>query len=203
MENKIAQIISYLFHPLLMLVYGLIVLLNINSYVSMMLTTNGKLYILGIAFIMGVIFPLSFMFFLLKSKVIKSFAMESKEERTVPYLMSGVFYYFIFYLFKEINVPALFYVFVLNCTLVILLTLLINFWWKISVHMIAIGGIIGTLIGISIKYSMNLMIIISILFLISGLIGFSRLKLNAHYPAQIYSGFLLGLSCMMILFIII
>jgi hypothetical protein len=203
MENKIAKTISYFFHPLLMLLYGLIVLFNLNANISLLLSLQGKLYILAIAFISGVIFPLSFMFFLLKSKVIKSFALETKEERTIPYLMTGVFYYFIFYLFKEINLPPLFYVFVLNSTLIILITLLINFWWKISAHMIAIGSIIGTLIGISIKFNMNLILIIAIILIISGLVGFSRLKLNAHNNAQIYCGFLLGLSCMMTLFILI
>jgi len=203
MENKIAKIITYLFHPLLMLLYGLIFLFNINSYISLMLSINGKLYILAISFISGVIFPVSFMFFLLKSHVIKSFALETKEERTVPYLMTGVFYYFIFYLFKEINLPPLFYIFVLNCTLLILVTLLINFWWKISAHMIAIGGIIGAFLGISIKFSINMIPVIALFLFISGFIGFSRLQLNAHNKAQIYGGFLLGLSCMMILFILI
>ena len=168
-----------------------------------MLSINGKLYILAISFISGVIFPVSFMFFLLKSHVIKSFALETKEERTVPYLMTGVFYYFIFYLFKEINLPPLFYIFVLNCTLLILVTLLINFWWKISAHMIAIGGIIGAFLGISIKFSINMIPVIALFLFISGFIGFSRLQLNAHNKAQIYGGFLLGLSCMMILFILI
>jgi hypothetical protein len=203
MENKIAKIISYLFHPLLMLLFGLIILFNLNSYISLMLSLQGKLYILAIAFISGVIFPLSFMFFLLKTKVIKSFALETKEERTIPYLMTGIFYYFIFYLFKEINLPPLFYVFVLNSTLVILITLLINFWWKISAHMIAIGSLIGALLGISFKFDINLIFIIALLLFISGLIGFSRLKLNAHNNAQIYCGFFLGLSCMVTLFILI
>jgi hypothetical protein len=203
MENKIAKTISYLFHPLLMLLYGLVILFNINAYVSLLLSFQGKIYILAIAFIAGVIFPLSFMFFLLKSKVIKSFTLETKEERTIPYLMTGVFYYFIFYLFKEINLPPLFYVFVLNSTLLILLTLFINFWWKISAHMIAVGGIVGTLIAIAVKFNINTIPLIAGLILVSGFTGYSRLKLNAHNNAQIYCGFFLGLSCMLILFILI
>ena len=204
MENKIAKTISFLFHPLFMLLYGLIILLFIiNTYVSLMLPIQAKIYILAIAFISGIIFPAAFMFFLLKKNFIKSYAMETKEERTVPYLMTGVFYYFLFYLFKEIYLPPLLYVFVLNSILLILFALLINFWWKISAHLIAIGGIVGALMGISIRLGINMIPLIAIFILIAGLVGFSRLKLNAHKPAQVYVGFLLGLFCMMILFMLI
>jgi hypothetical protein len=203
MENKIAKVISYLFHPLLMVIYGLVLLFSINTFSPLVLSLQGKLYVLFIAFIAGVIFPLSFMFFLLKTKVIRSFALETKEERTIPYLMTGVFYYFIFYLFKEIGLPPLYFVFILNTTLLVFITLLINFWWKISAHMIAIGAVIGCISGISIKLNLELTPFIAGLFLVAGLTGFARLKLNAHNNSQLYVGFFTGLICMLILFIII
>ncbi len=203
MEIRIAKIISYLFHPLLMLIYGLVLLFSINIFLPLVLSLQGEIYVLSIAFIAGVIFPLSFMYFLLRTRVIRSFALESKEERTIPYLMTGIFYYFIFYLFKEIGLPPLYFVFILNTTLLVFITLLINFWWKISAHMIAIGAVVGCVSGISIKLGLTLTPVIAALLLVAGLIAFARLKLNAHTNSQIYTGFFMGLICMLILFIII
>jgi len=203
MKEKIAKFITYISHPLLMLIYGLAILLNLNSYIAQMISFQGKIYIIAIATIAGVIFPLSFFFFLLKNNVIKTITMETKEERIIPFMMTGVFYYFIFYLFREINLPPLFTMYILFCTLLVAITVLINIWWKISVHMMAAGSIVGLLAGTSLTLNINLIFYISLFVFFSGWIGFARLQLKAHNKAQIYIGFLLGLAYMVILFIVI
>jgi membrane-associated phospholipid phosphatase len=39
--------------------------------------------------------------------------------------------------------------------------------------------------------------------LIAGLLGYARLKLEAHTPAQVYSGFAIGLISMFLLFVLL
>ena len=39
---------------------------------------------------------------------------------------------------------------------------------------------------------MGLDYILALVMLMAGIVGYARLKLNAHTPAQVYSGFLLG-----------
>jgi membrane-associated phospholipid phosphatase len=57
------------------------------------------------------------------------------------------------------------------------------------------GGIAALLVVQKMEYSETnyFFILISISFLIAGLIGSSRLKLKAHTPIQILLGFLLGI----------
>jgi len=43
--------------------------------------------------------------------------------------------------------------------------------------------------------------LIAVTILVSGLIGFARLKLQAHTPAQIYAGFILGFFTIFVLFL--
>ncbi|MBE9480240.1 MAG: hypothetical protein IMY69_00935 [Bacteroidetes bacterium] len=129
--------------------------------------------------------------------------MKTKEERTLPYLMTIIFYYLASYLLKQLQISPIFYYFILGATFLIIITLIINFFWKISIHMIGIGGMLGTLIGLSFLWMIDIPFLIILLILCSGITGFARLKLNAHNPVQVYTGFVIGTSFMLLLFLVI
>ena len=125
-----------------------------------------------------------------------------KEERRIPLALTAIFYLLNFYLLK--NQPLIYplKIFLLGSCLAVVIVMIINFFWKISTHMVGIGGIIGTLIGLSFRTNSNLSLLIIIFTIFSGLVGFSRLKLNAHTPSQIYLGFLMGVITEWTLFLI-
>lgn len=203
METKIAKILSLVFFPLLIPTYTLLIIFNINVYFSMIIPQLAKLQILGMVFLITFIFPLFMMILFQRIGIIKSLYMKTKEERTLPYLMTIIFYYLASYLLKQLQISPIFYYFILGATFLIIITLIINFFWKISIHMIGIGGMLGTLMGLSFLWMIDIPFLIILLVLCSGVTGFARLKLNAHNPAQIYSGFLLGTSFMLFLFLVI
>ncbi len=203
METKIAKILSLVFFPLLIPTYTLLIIFNMNVYFSMIIPQLAKLQILGMVFLITFIFPLFMMILFQRIGIIKSLYMKTKEERTLPYLMTIIFYYLAYYLLKQLQISPIFYYFILGATFLIIITLIINFFWKISIHMIGIGGMLGTLIGLSFLWMIDIPFLIILLVLCSGITGYARLKLNAHNPAQIYSGFLLGTSFMLFLFLVI
>jgi len=203
METKIAKILSLVFSPLLIPTYTLLIIFNINVYFSMIIPQLAKLQILGMVFLITFIFPLFMMILFQRIGIIKSLYMKTKEERTLPYLMTIIFFYLTSYLLKQIQISPIFYYFILGATFLIIITLIINFFWKISIHMIGIGGMLGTFMGLSFLWMIDISFLIILLVLCSGITGFARLKLNAHNPAQIYSGFLLGTSFMLFLFLVI
>ena len=65
--------------------------------------------------------------------------------------------------------------------------------------MIGIGGIVGAILGLSFRLMIDLSLIISLLILCAGAVGYARLSLEAHNPAQVYAGFFLGLISELIL----
>jgi membrane-associated phospholipid phosphatase len=67
--------------------------------------------------------------------------------------------------------------------------------WKISIHMIGVGGIAGILTLLSKTSEDILLYPLIITFFCAGLIAFSRLQLNAHNSRQIIVGFCLGFGC--------
>jgi len=83
---------------------------------------------------------------------------------------------------------------VLGAAISIFISWLINFKWKISIHMVGIGGLIGILIGISIRLGADLLIPVLASVLLAGLLGSSRMRLGAHTESQVYAGLMLGLA---------
>ncbi len=203
MEIKVSKILSVVFHPLLIPTYTLLIIFNLNVFFSMIIPQAAKWQILGMIFLITFLFPLFMMILFQRIGIIKSLYMKTKEERTLPYLMTIIFYYLASYLLKQLQISPIFYYFILGATFLIILTLIINFFWKISIHMIGIGGMLGTLMGLSFLWMIDIPFLIILLVLCSGITGFARLKLNAHNPAQVYSGFLLGTSFMLFLFLVI
>jgi len=201
MERKFAWFFSILFHPLLITSYTLGLLFSIRTIFNSAITLQGKLMVMGFVFSTTFIFPLMLILILLRKGNIKSLQMETREERVFPLILTAAFYYSTYYVLRQIQIPNMFQLFLLGTTFLIALALLINFWWKISIHMIALGGMIGTMIGISMQLNYDMRILIALLFIFAGLTAFSRLKLSSHNPAQVYTGFLMGLLLMLLLFI--
>jgi hypothetical protein len=77
-----------------------------------------------------------------------------------------------------------------------ILSLAVNFYRKISLHMIGIGSYTGLFLGLSLNFGINLNMEIFAGILLAGIIGFARLKTNSHQPAEIYSGFAMGVIFM-------
>ncbi len=191
-EEKFARIISYLFHPLLMPTYGFALLFFTKNYISTFTPWYLQIRILLVSFVFTFLLPAINALILLKMGRIKSLEMESNEERAIPYTGAALYYFSLYYLFYNADFPNVFKILVLGASICILLTLLINFKWKISAHTIGIGGIAGGIFGIVLRLHLDLHFILMLVIFIAGLVGYARLKLNAHTPAQVYMGFLLG-----------
>lgn len=190
-----AKIISILFHPLIIPTLGIFILFNTNSYLNYVIPSEIKKAILLLIIISTFIIPTLVSLLLLNTKIITSLKMETKRERVIPYAFTILFYFFTLYMLNKSPIPPLIFKFIIAATLAVILAFTINFKWKISAHMIGIGGLLGALISVSLLLHVYLIPIISLIFIVAGLIASSRLILNAHTPTQIYLGFLLGFIC--------
>lgn len=158
--------------------------------------------ILGMLLTSTVLIPVTALLFLWKTGTIKSIRIEDQKERNWPLLITALIYFGSFYLTQNRGIPVFIMLFTLGATLGILISLVINLKWKISLHMIGMGGLCGGIvIEMLLQQGGNLLLPVS-LFLLAGLLGTARLYLQAHSPAQIFTGFLTGFSvqfCLMFL----
>lgn len=171
-----------------------------NTIYDYLTTTETKWRITFIIFVFSFLFPVINIYILYKLRRIPSITLSNQKDRTYPYLVTALFYFGLFYLMYDINIWSVIKFSVLISGIVILLTALINLKYKISAHMVGIGGLLGALISISsiIRFDMTAFYVLVIL--LAGIIGFSRLKLNEHKPSQVYAGFALGLLTQVVLF---
>ncbi|MFB1021926.1 MAG: hypothetical protein QMC40_04105, partial [Vicingaceae bacterium] len=79
---------------------------------------------------------------------------KTTKERILPYLVSSILYGVTFFLFRQVQMPALYLKFFLGAFLALVILLLgVGFSQKISAHLAALGGICGLLYSISIVTS--------------------------------------------------
>jgi len=203
MENRFAKIISYVFHPLMMPTYAYMVLLHLKAYFSIIIPASTKWLIIGFIFITTFLLPSLISMFMMRRGMVRSMQMESREERTLPYMVTTVFFYITYYFLKNLQISPVYSYFMAGATFLVIFVLVINLFWKISGHMISIGSVLGAIVGLSVLMQMNLNLIIIISILFAGLIAYSRLKLGAHTPTQVYAGYGLGILVMGGLFLML
>ncbi len=186
-----ARIISYLAHPIILPLVGIILLLRSINWMGM-ITQESRLYIYLIAFITTLLIPLLAMPVYKSTKVISSYFMPNIEERKIPLLFTSFMYLAGAFFLQKVKAPLIFPLFLNASSVVILLCALVSWRWKISTHLASIGGLIGLILGISFKWMFDLRLVLAALIFIAGLTAWSRLKTDEHTPAQVYSGFVLG-----------
>jgi hypothetical protein len=181
--------------------YGFLLIFSTKNYIATFTPFNLKVIILLITFVFTFVLPTINAVILLKMGRIKSLEMESTRERIIPYISTSLYFFSLYYLFTTAQFPPVFVILILGAGISIVLTWIVNFKWKISAHAVGIGGIIGATMGISLRLMIDLRFILIIVILMAGCLGFARLKLRAHSPAQVYTGFLLGILTELILMI--
>jgi len=194
-----ANIISYIFHPLIMPIIGLLIIFNTDSYINYAVPTELKQAVLVLVGISTFVIPLLISVLLLNRKVINSLEMETQKERIIPYAFTILFYIFTLYMLKQAPIPPIIFNFIIGATLSVILAFIINIKWKISAHMIGIGGLVGALFCISILLEIYITPSLIITLFTAGLIGSARLFLNAHTQSQIYAGFVVGMVCQIVI----
>lgn len=186
-----AWIISILFHPLIISSFGAIVILFwYPEYRS--LHIHGKSQFFTMFFIFTYVLPLLaiplyfFVIKLTKSTVTKHHI------RLFLLITTTAIYTFAYTILKDFDSFSMVNMYLLVCSVLMLLSLIITYFWKISLHMIGIGGFIGLLSALLLGSGVFDMRLFSLSILLAGGVGFARLQLKAHTHIQVYTGFSLG-----------
>lgn len=201
MKNNFAKIVSGIFHPLLIPTYGLIIYLIYGQFMELIPITY-KVILLITTVCFTIIIPAASIGILSKIGTISSINLFKREERRIPMIIACLAFAIGTFILGKFNAPPILLLFLKSATLSIALVGIISLRWKISAHLTAMGGITAAILLTAIYSYTNAANLLAISFIVSGLVGYSRLKLNAHTPAQTYSGFFLGFMITLILFAI-
>lgn len=195
MNVKLAKFLSIVLHPVLMPTYALILIFRQSTYFSYSVSPEAKLALFSIIILNTLLLPVIISYILVKKKWIKSLEMQKREERLMPYITNLVLILLSSYMIFKLKLPRVFFLLTLGAAAAVAVAIIINIKWKISIHMIGIGGLVGTFFGMSAFLLVDLRMMIIACLLIAGLLGVARITLGAHRPSQIYAGFLAGFIC--------
>jgi hypothetical protein len=202
MEKRIAQVLSVIFYPLFVPTYAFAILLTMPAYFSALMPPQAKWLVIGLVFSMTCIIPTLFIIIMIKSGIVTTTYLSKREDRTMPYIISITFFYLTFYVLKKLQISPVYYYFMIGATMLNIIVMAVNFFWKISSHMASVGALAGMVVGLSYFLGTNYFNLIALTVIMAGVTGFARLKLQAHTPAQVYSGFVLGFITIVALFFI-
>ena len=202
-KKKLALTSSYLLHPLLMPTIGMLLVFYVGNIPSFNPYSNDEdirtVYIVITSlFIATGIFPIIIGLILKKLNYISNLHMPKREERIIPFIITCGSYLGVIYLYTEVlslNLDPKIYSFIVGATLAIITGLAITLSWKISLHMIGIGGIVGMIVLVSKLGEHVLLYPLILTILTAGIIAFGRLFLKAHNIQQVIAGFFLGFFC--------
>ncbi|MFZ4796686.1 MAG: hypothetical protein ACOYMA_04280 [Bacteroidia bacterium] len=190
--NKNTQlVISTLFHPIFVNIVSLLLLFTLFPSLAA-ISYKSKSTIISVIISLTVIIPLVLVGFLKITNQISSMQMEDKKDRKWPFAVTALGYIFSFYLLQKVGVSMLLLKFLLAGSGTVVCIAIVNNFWKISVHMASIGGLLGLLVIVNLNNYLDLRLAVAGVVLISGIVASARLFAKAHNMAQILAGFALG-----------
>lgn len=190
MSTQLAKVLSYLFHPVIYPLIGLLIILNsVPYYIPSQVTLLALLFVFTGTYII----PVLVSFLMLKMKIVGSLEMKEAKDRRWPYLIGAISFYFTASALKKIGLANESYLFIQASAIVILLHFSLLKFWKPSAHLGAIGGFTGLLMALSLKYQIGFIVFIALAILVAGFLATARLSLKAHSPGELVFGYFSGL----------
>jgi len=192
-----AHFFSYVFHPLFIPIYTIAFLIFFHPSYFAGFSPYDKSRILLTTALNTVFFP-AFAVLLMKGLgFIKSIFLRSQQDRIGPYLTSMIFYFWTAWVFfkTEPRLALIMPSFMVGVFLTTVVGLLSNIYFKISMHAMGVGGMLGLFLIIMQYNTMWMAWPLCIALLVTGITLTSRMIVSDHTPKEIYLGLFFGLLC--------
>lgn len=188
-----SQVVSIILHPLVMPTFGLLCYYSMFPMVRQFNDAELFMQIFLRVLLFTMFLPLTSVMLMMRLGKVSTIFIEDQRERSWPLLLAAAIYLVTFkFVLPSPPVPPFIPLFILGAASALIAALLINLKWKISLHMIGIGGLCGALTALYIFTHEGNPLWLSTWFVIAGILGTARLILRAHTSLQILAGFALG-----------
>ena len=190
MIHYLLKSISYIFHPLIMPLLGVIFYFSKTPRFVPNPVINAKVFSISI---LTILLPILLYFLLKTIKRVESLEMKSTKERIIPLILNATILILILNrVLPYDEIPELYY-FYLGILFSSIACLILSFLrFKASIHMIGSAGFFMFAIALSIHFKININGTIALMCIIIGAIATSRLHLKAHTNAELLIGFFVG-----------
>jgi hypothetical protein len=134
---------------------------------------------------------------------ISSIYLRTQRDRIIPYVATGIFYFWIWYVFRTQAFPKEVVMFSLAVFLASSLGLIVNSYMKVSMHAISVGVVSALFVIMGFLSGDNIGAYISIALLLAGLVCTARMINNEHIPVEVYTGLFIGILAQLVAYLFI
>lgn len=201
-SNKLFfQFLSWVLHPVFQPVWVIAFLLFSETSTAFLGFRKVQLWlVLGQAFTLYTFFPLVTVGLLKALGFLESVQLRTQRERVIPLIATGIWYFWIWYVWKNLpDYPVEMVRLALATWTASWVTLMINVRMKISLHTISAGLMLTFLCLWSLNHPYGAGVYLPIASLLAGAIGVARLQVSDHTQTEVYSGYALGVIAMLII----
>lgn len=195
-----AKFFSYVFHPLFIPLYITWYLVFVHHSYFAGYGEQAKTWVLLRVALNMVFFPALTVLLLKGVGFIDSIFLKTQKDRIIPYMAAGIFFFWMYLVLRnQQEIPFILTAFIFGVFLTSSLALLANIYFKISMHALGCGGMLGLMIVVlnsnpASPFTLPLMIVI----FIAGIVCTSRLIVSNHTQMDIYAGLFCGFICQLI-----
>jgi hypothetical protein len=194
-----AHLFSYVFHPLFIPFYVCWFIAFVHPSYFAGFNEQGKKRVLVMITLNAIGFPAITVLLLKGLGFIESIFLRTQRDRIIPYIASMTFFFWAQYALREQpEIPRILVAFMFGVFISSAAALIANIYFKISMHAIGTGGLIGVFYVIMQQNTMLMTWPLSAALLIAGLVCTSRMIVSDHTSKEIYSGLLVGFICQLI-----
>jgi hypothetical protein len=196
-ERIFAQVFSYLLHPLFVPAALAAWLLFKHPLYTLLLDDQTRVRLLAMVSINTILFPVVIAFLLWRLGFIKDLHLDTQRERIFPLVANIIFYFWAWNVSRNLeNIPVPLIQWLLGVFLTSCAAMFNNIFMKISLHTLAMGGLITFSILMMIHDPFWPVWMLPLTLIAGGLTGTVRLLREAHTQSEIYAGYLAGAMCM-------
>lgn len=206
MSNRLATLISIIFHPIWFPFGMLLLYLQANPIVFGLSRPMEDMILVFQSAITSLLLPLISMVVMWKVKLISSLDMDNRLERIGPYIAMLIFLLWYYLNINQYGVAPIFRLYILGTIVSLALVFITNLFVKVSAHATGIAGVCINLVIAwqkfdytvlpfrfrSVPYVLDFEIIIIIFTLILFIVLLSRFHLKKHTPMELLGGIVIG-----------
>lgn len=142
------------------------------------------------------IFPILVVLLMKGLGFIESITLKTQKERIVPYMACIIFFFWSWYVFySNQDIPSILKNMLQGIFFASILSMIANIFFKISMHAVGVGGLLGLMIVVMNDGKMTGLAPLVVATLLSGIVISARMVASDHQKGDLLSGFFAGIVC--------
>ena len=196
-QTRLSRALSWVLHPFVVPLYVMAFMLLTDGFLSR-LPASVKNYLAWVVMIYAAIVPMLSIGFMRVLGLLKNLGLHTQRSRLLPLMVGVISYLLCAITLSDLAIAGLVRKFVVAAACCEMLALLVTPFWKISLHLICMGGVTAMFTLLSVAGTGLHFWALVVAILLSGALASARLHLGSHNPWQVTAGYFGGLAVAML-----